>query len=45
MLFFKVASKTMSESCGADFNVQFLSNAPNAVMKDYRNKGNKVNLT
>ncbi|CAH3132376.1 unnamed protein product [Porites lobata] len=38
----QVASKSVSEICGTDLSVQFLNNAPIAVIKNYKNKGNKV---
>ncbi|KAL9959899.1 hypothetical protein ACROYT_G033273 [Oculina patagonica] len=40
----KVASRSLSETCGTDFHVQFLSNAPIAVMKKYKNTSNKASL-
>ena len=42
---FQVASKSVSEICGTDLSVQFLNNAPIAVIKNYKNKGNKVKVT
>ena len=36
--YFQVASKSLSETCRADLNVQFLT----AVMKKYKNKNDKL---
>lgn len=38
----QVASMCLTQTCGTDLNVQFLSNAPIAVVKNYNNKSNKV---
>ena len=43
-MLFQVASRSLSETCGSDIKVQFLSNAPIAVMKKYKNTSNKVGL-
>ncbi|KAJ7370819.1 39S ribosomal protein L46, mitochondrial [Desmophyllum pertusum] len=37
----QVASRSLSETCGADLKVLFLSNAPIAVMKKYKDTSNK----
>ena len=41
-LYFQVASKSLNETCGTDLKVQFLSNAPTAVIKKNKNKNDKV---
>jgi len=41
-LLFQVASRSLGEICGTDLKVRFLSNAPIAVMKKYKNTSNKV---
>ena len=41
---FQVASRSLNETCGTDLKVQFLSNAPIAVMKKYKNTSNKASL-
>ena len=38
----QVASRGLCQTCGTELHVQFLSNAPIAVMKNYNNKSNKV---
>ncbi|XP_044172190.1 39S ribosomal protein L46, mitochondrial-like [Acropora millepora] len=38
----QVASRGLCQTCGTELHVQFLSNAPIAVMKNHNNKSNKV---
>ena len=38
----QVASRGLCQTCGTELHVQFLSNAPIAVMKNYNNKSNQV---
>ena len=38
----QVASRGLCQTCGTELHVQFLSNAPIAVMKNYSKKSNKV---
>ena len=38
----QVASRGLCQTCGTELRVQFLSNAPIAVMKNHNNKSNKV---
>jgi len=41
---FQVASRGLIDTCGSDLKVQFLSNAPIAVMKKYKNTSNKASV-
>ena len=38
----QVASSGLCQTCGTELHVQFLSNAPIAVMKNHNNKSNKA---
>ena len=38
----QIASRGLCQTCGTELHVQFLSNAPIAVMKNYNNKSNKA---
>ena len=43
-LTFQVASRGLCQTCGTELQVQFLSNAPIAVINNRNNKSNKASL-